>query len=70
VGTSAPPSVALFAADGAMTLKVYAHRTRPADQRAEVEAEQADHGDQAAGPADRQERRPGAGRAGRDGGRR
>lgn len=29
-----------------------------------------DHGDQAAGPADRQERRPGAGRAGRNGGRR
>jgi hypothetical protein len=29
-----------------------------------------DHGDQAARPADRQERRPGAGRAGRDGGRR
>jgi hypothetical protein len=28
-----------------------------------------DHGDQAAGPADRQERRPGAGRAGRSGGR-
>ena len=29
-----------------------------------------DHGDQAAGPADRQERLPGAGRAGRNGGRR
>jgi hypothetical protein len=29
-----------------------------------------DHGDQAAGPADRQERWPGAGRAGRHGGRR
>jgi hypothetical protein len=29
-----------------------------------------DHGDQAAGPADRQERRPGAGRAGRNEGRR
>jgi hypothetical protein len=29
-----------------------------------------DHGGQAAGPADRQERRPGAGRAGRNGGRR
>jgi hypothetical protein len=28
-----------------------------------------DHGDQAAGPADRQERRPGAGRPGRSGGR-